>query len=464
VSATGDGASATGASEPLALQADPFGPWPVAVPADSAATLFDTFLARRPSEAGAARAKPLSAPMAPPWAGLPGTPADPTVAVKPSPIDPDSVTFEADPTGRSGTRIHPIAIDQRSIGDVTPVIQQNAEPALTVQIGTQPGSRVPVEARPWLRRPPTSSPWVRLVVTGVLAVLATTGAVYSPQLWVLAYERLRTHGRVRVESNPPDALITVDGELRGRTPAVLRLRPGEYQVEVQIGGSARSKKITVQAQADMTETFMLPEAGQRGGFHITTHPSPGRISIDGKYRGDAPLTITDLVPGLHTLAVETTLGMQEQDVFVQSGSVRALAVPTASWVKVNAPFDLEVLEDARLLGSTNSGPVLVRPGRHNLEFANKELGLKLRQFIDVAPGQVLTVPLEIPTGMMNVYADLAADVFVDGKKVGETPLSSLQLPLGPHDVVLNHPKYGDVRYSVRVTLAAPVHLRVTFRK
>jgi hypothetical protein len=464
VSAIGDGASATGASEPLALQADPFGPWPVAVPADSAATLFDTFLARRPSEARADHATPIFDVTAPPLAGLPATPADPTVAVKPSPIDPDSVTFEADPTGRSGTRTRPIAIDQRSIGDVTPVIQQTAEPALTVQIDTQPGSRVPVEARPPLRRPPTSSLWARLVVTGVLAVLATTGAVYSPQLWVLAYERLRIHGRVRVESNPPDALITVDGELRGRTPAVLRLRPGEYQVEVQIGGSARSKKITVQAEADMTETFMLPEAGQRGGFHITTHPSPGRISIDGKYRGDAPLTITDLVPGLHTLAVETTLGMQEQDVFVQSGSVRALAVPTASWVKVNAPFDLEVLEDARLLGSTNSGPVLVRPGRHNLEFANKELGLKLRQFIDVAPGQVLTVPLEIPTGMMNVYADLAADVFVDGKKVGETPLSSLQLPLGPHDVVLNHPIYGDVRYSVRVTLAAPVHLRVTFRK
>jgi hypothetical protein len=144
--------------------------------------------------------------------------------------------------------------------------------------------------------------------------------------------------------------------------------------------------------------------------------------------------------------------------------VRALAVPTASWVRVDAPFDLNVLEDGRLLGSTASGQVLVRPGRHTLEFANKELGLKLRQVIDAAPGQVLTVALELPTGTINVYADLTAEVFVDGKNVGETPLSSLQLPLGPHDVVLNHPKYGDVRYSVRVTLAAPVRLRVTFRK
>jgi hypothetical protein len=374
------------------------------------------------------------------------------------------VKFEADSIVPSRATVHPIATGQRSSGDAGSGGRQTAKPDLVVQIDTEPAGRVVVGARPQVRRPPASSRWTRLVATGILAVLATTGAVYSPQLWVLAYERLRTHGRVRVESNPPDALITVDGELRGHTPAVLRLQPGEHEVEVQLGGSARSKKITARAQTDTTETFILPEAGQRGGFRITTYPSPGRITIDGKYRGDAPLKITDLAPGMHTLAVETTLGLQEQDVVVQAGSVRALAVPTASWVKVTAPFDLEVREDARILGHTSSGPVLVRPGRHNLEFANKELGLKLRQFIDAAPGQVLTVPLELPTGMMNVYADLTAEVFVDGKRVGETPLSSLQLSLGPHDVVLNHPRYGDVRYSVRVTLAAPVHLRVTFRK
>ena len=212
------------------------------------------------------------------------------------------------------------------------------------------------------------------------------------------------------------------------------------------------------------ETFILPEAGERGGFLIATYPSPGRITIDGKYRGEAPLQITDLAPGTHTLVVETTLGLQEQDVVVRAGTVLRLAVPTASWVTVKAPFDLTVLENGRMLGTTASGPVLVRPGRHALEFANQDLGLKLRQVIDVAPGQVMTVPLELPTGTANVYADLTAEVFVDGEKVGETPLSSLPLPLGPHVVVLRHPRYGELRYSVRVTLAAPFHLSVTFRK
>jgi hypothetical protein len=305
---------------------------------------------------------------------------------------------------------------------------------------------------------------VRLLVIAVLAGVATTAALYAPYLWTVAYNAFRTYGRVTIESNPPGALITVDGQVRGHTPAALRLQPGKHLVEVQTGGSAKTRTIDVQARAELTETFTLPEAGARGGFRITTYPSPGRITIDGKFRGEAPLKVTDLTPGTHTLVVETKLGTQEQDVVVQSGAVLQLAVPTASWVKVNTSIGLDVVEDGRVLGNTASGPVLIRPGRHPLEFANKELGLKLRHFIDAVPGQVVTVPLEIPNGMINVYADQTAEVFVDGEKVGETPVPSLQLPLGPHDVVLRHPKYGEVRYSVRVTLVAPVNLSVTFRK
>jgi hypothetical protein len=446
------------------IQPDPFGPWPVAVPADSAATLFDTFLAARPSEADVSHAKPVGDLTAPPRAGRPAAAADAQASVKASPIHPDSLKFEEEPPVPPPAEVRPVDARPRASDDEWPTTQSIPEPALTLQTETEPADDVVVEARPPTRRAPAPARWVRLVVIAALAMLATTGAVYSSQLWALAYERLRPHGRLRVQSDPPDARITVDGQPRGQTPAVLRLPPGEHLVEVQAGGSARSKNITVQAQADTTETFVLPEAGERGGFRLTTYPSPGRIAIDGKYRGDSPLTIADLEPGTHTLAVETTLGVQEQDVVVRAGAVARLAVPTASWVTVNAPFDLNVLEDGRLLGNTASGPVPVRPGRHNLEFANKDLGVKLRQFIDVALGQVMTVPLELPTGLANVYADLTAEVFVDGEKAGETPLSSLSLPLGPHEVVVRHPKYGELRYSVRVTLAAPVRLNVTFRK
>jgi hypothetical protein len=65
---------------------------------------------------------------------------------------------------------------------------------------------------------------------------------------------------------------------------------------------------------------------------------------------------------------------------------------------------------------------------------------------------------------MNLYSDQAAEVWVDGQRVGETPLASLATPLGSHEVIYRHKRYGEVRYTVMVTLAAPVDLKVTFRK
>ena len=462
--AVADRAAAAAVPEPPAIKADPFGPWPVGVPAESAATLFDSFLAARPPDILEDQDAPVSDPAALPPVALPAAPTRPWPPAKAGPIDPDSVILEDVPKARSAAAVHPDVAAERPGVAAWPTTKRALVPALTITINTKPDSREMFEAGPSERERPHSRRWVRLLAIGVLAVLATATAVYSPQVWVLAYERIWTHGRVIVESTPPGAVITVDGQVRGDTPAVLRLEPGEHQLEVQLGGSARSRNIKVQASVETTETFVLPESGARGGFRITTYPTAGRVTIDGTYRGDAPLKVTDLAPGSHTLVVETNLGTQEQDVVVRPGAVLQLAVPTASWVKTDAPLDLTVLEDGRMLGNTASGPVLIRPGRHTFEFVNKEFGLKLRQFIDAAPGQVVTAPLELPTGTMNVYADQAAEVLVDGEKVGETPLSSLQLPLGAHDVVLRHPKYGELRYSVRVTLAAPVSLSVTFRK
>jgi hypothetical protein len=460
------------AQEPPAIANDPFGPWPVAVPAEGGATLLDTFLAATQSVESAPVAKPATVLKALPPVELPPEPRvaapDPWAGAKEAPVRPEAalevVGLDARPTAASTPEVRSAAPSQPlSLADWR-IAEPPPSTSVTSAVDDQPLKRPAPEARPPVRRPPDSRRWVRLSILGVLTAAATLAAIYAPALWVFAYETFRTHGRVTVESNPPEAVVTVDGQVRGHTPVVLRLEPGEHVLEVQSGGSAQAKKILVQERVETTETFVLPEAGARGGFRITTYPSPGRIAIDGKYRGDAPLKITDLTPGTHTLVVETKLGTQEQDVVVQSGAVLQLEVPTASWVKVDAPFPLDVVEDGRQVGNTGSGPVLVRPGRHRLDFSNKELGLKLRQVIDAAPGQVVTVPLDLPTGMMNVYADQTADVIVDGQKVGETPLSSLQVPLGPHDVVLRHPKYGEVRYSVRVTLAAPVNLNVAFRK
>ncbi len=305
---------------------------------------------------------------------------------------------------------------------------------------------------------------IRLAVLVGLALLAATAAAFAPYAWKVVFEGLRISGTLTVDSEPAGAIISVDGQVRGHTPAELSLKAGEHLLEVQTGGSAKSKTITVKANESVAEKMTFPEAGERGGLMITTYPSKGKITVDGVPRGDAPVKVTDLSPGTHTLLVETAFGGQEQDVVVQSGRVSQLSVPTVSWIKVTAPFELTVYENGRLIGTTGSAPVMIAPGRRNLDFVNKSVGLKIRQFVDAVAGQVVTVPLELPSGMMNLYADQPAEVLVDGKPVGQTPLSSLPVPLGSHEVVFRNARYGEVRYTVAVTLVAPVQIKVTFRK
>ncbi len=448
--------------------ADLFGAWPVAVPAESAATLLETFLAETP----AAPAEPsITTTLSDPW----------QLAPPPQVTEPKSETlFETprrDPERVAvvPTDVHPRAAvgwnDRTAVTTATSVADWQApdprlDPSYIILHGDEHRDQ-DVETYNGAgaeEEPPDPKRRRRLLVLAVLTVIATAAAVYAPYFWTVVFEGWRSFGRIVVDSDPPGAIITVDGQVLGHTPAELTLRAGGHLLEVQSGGSAKSKKLTIQANGKITEKMTFPEAGERGGLRISTYPTTGRITLDGVPRGDAPVRVTDLSPGTHTLVVETALSVQEQDVVVQPGRVSPLAVPTASWLQVVAPYELRVFENGRALGTTGRAPVMVPPGRHNFEFVNQSLGLKLRQYVDAAPGQVVLVPLELPFGMMNLFADQTAEVFVDGHPVGQTPLSSLSVPLGAHDVVFRHATYGEVRYTVSVTLAAPVRLSVAFRR
>jgi hypothetical protein len=475
VSQPGDAAAPASEGDPLVrLREDPFGPWPVATPTGSAAALLESFDAPSAPQTAAAAlvAAPVSAAEPTRNTGYPQG-APPTA----EPARPDvrrETLFESPPLAEP----HRVPMPQ------TPAWELPAAPAATPvadwgtrergkdlaylvlsegQEAAEADAAAAAESEE-LDRAYRRDRRIRIAVLVALALVGTVVAVFAPYAWKVVFEGRLVQGTLVVDSNPSGAVISVDGQVRGHTPAELTVKAGEHLLEVQVGGSATSKTITIKPNEKSVEQMTFPEAGERGGLMITTYPSKGKISVDGIPRGDAPVKVTDLQPGMHTLLVETSHGAQEQDVLVQSGRVSQLSVPTLSWLRVNAPIELTVYEGAKMLGTTGSAPVMVAPGRRNLDFVNKSVGLKLRHYVDAVAGQVVTVPIELPNGMMNLYADQPAEVIVDGNTVGETPLTGLQVPLGSHDVIFRHPKYGEVRYTVAVTLTGPVKLSVTFRK
>jgi hypothetical protein len=136
----------------------------------------------------------------------------------------------------------------------------------------------------------------------------------------------------------------------------------------------------------------------------------------------------------------------------------------SGWLAVNGPFPVQVYERGKLLGSSQSDRIMVTAGRHELELANDGLGFRSTKTITVPPGKVATVSFDVPVGTIALNAVPWAEVWIDGEKVGETPIGNHTVSIGSHDVVFRHPELGERHYTATVSLKAPARISVDLRK
>jgi hypothetical protein len=138
--------------------------------------------------------------------------------------------------------------------------------------------------------------------------------------------------------------------------------------------------------------------------------------------------------------------------------------PVSGWIAVSAPVDVQLFENSRLLGSSQTDRIMVSVGRHDLEIINESLGYRATKTVNVGPGQVSTIKLDLPKAPMALNAVPWAEVWVDGERVGETPIGSVAVTIGPHEVTFRHPEHGEKRVVTTVTLAGPAKVSVDMRK
>lgn len=146
------------------------------------------------------------------------------------------------------------------------------------------------------------------------------------------------------------------------------------------------------------------------------------------------------------------------------------AVPTPppaappGWVTVRTAHDLNVLENGALLGTSRGGRLALTPGAHQLEFVNDELGYRSTQTVDVRSGIEAAVEVVLPNGTLSINALPWAEVLVDGRSVGETPIGNLAVSAGTHEVIFRHPELGEQRMTAVVTVTGPTRLTADLRK
>jgi hypothetical protein len=316
----------------------------------------------------------------------------------------------------------------------------------------------------------------RLVVAALVLLSLAGGGILAARRFLAV--PAATTGTIVVTTNPPGAEVVLDGEPRGVSPTTLTVAAGAHVLELRSSGEPRRISLDVAAGAHLSQYIELgkgqapgPATSGAGSLQVRTDPAGARISVDGMPRGVSPVTVADLPPGEHTVIVETAAGSTTHMVTVEAGSTASLVAqlpggqgPASGWISVTTPKSVQLFEDGRLLGSSDTERLMVSAGTHQLEIVNEAIGYRETRSVLVTAGKVAAVKVEFPTGTLALNAAPWADVWIDGEKAGQTPLGNLPVTVGPHEIIFRHPDFGEQRHVITVTLTVPVRLSVDMRK
>ena len=311
----------------------------------------------------------------------------------------------------------------------------------------------------------------------VLVALAASAALIGrPSSSLTPSVGAEALGTLVVNTDPAGAPVIIDGTARGVTPLTLGLPQGAHELLiVGTDGEPRVIPLNIVAGSTVAQTIELSNkaAARTGELMVRSDPPGARVTLDGASIGTAPITLDGHharqaqrdadVGGRHRIAGCRDRGGQEHRLF-SCRSHRRHGVPVSGWISVSAPVEVQVYENARLLGTSRSDRIMVSAGRHELEIVNEALSFRAAHAVTVSPGKVAAISPQWPKAPLALNAQPWAEVWIDGESVGETPIGKVLVPIGWHEIVFRHPQLGEQVVRATVTGAAPARVSVDMSK
>ena len=299
--------------------------------------------------------------------------------------------------------------------------------------------------------------WIAAAL-GVVA-LAEAGVIVG-----LIFGRPATGGAPIVLAAPPAPLPT--SALPPATPAT---GAPNAAPDAATANPSLPTATAVSAAAGVPGPGALPPGTPQGRLEISSDPAGARVSIDGVRRGVTPLAVA-VAAGSHTVLVSDGATTATRTLNVAAGGTSTMiaslgpAGGAAGWLAITVPIEMQIYEGENLLGSTTAARLMLPVGTHELTLVNKDAGFQTKVTVDVQPGKVANTTVTVPNGSVSVNALPWANVWLDGRPLGTTPIANLDVPLGTHEVIWRHPQFGERRQTVVVTTKAPVRLVMDLRK
>lgn len=270
-----------------------------------------------------------------------------------------------------------------------------------------------------------------------------------------------TKGGLLIDADVPNASVSVDGkELADTTPAIVdNLDAGPHIVEVR-KPPAQPWKTTVEVKPNV-RVKINAELGKGGGsVKVLSNREDAEVWLDGDPKGKAPVDLQQVPPGIHLIEVRAKgFKTREERVTVQGGQSsvikldlvdKAIAGPAGRLRIISPVPEAAVYIDGAPVGNAPFESD-ISAGMHYV-VVQKPGFAKFEKQVVVEEGKLASVSAELrSSGGVRFIANVDdAEVLVDGRPVGRTPLTLDTIDAGDHVVTIRRTGFAEYNERVRV--------------
>lgn len=300
-------------------------------------------------------------------------------------------------------------------------------------------------------------------------------------------------GYFEITSSPSGAGVTFDGSYKGLTPVTFQVyTTGSPSHTIQVtkqgyqnwedsyyGNPEAGDTITINADLIYIPVTMPTTqiGGGEGYYAISSSPQGGSVSVDGQYKGIAPVTVPIYSTGTpgHTITVSMS-GYQTWSQYYSSNPpegqtvyVTAYLTPVATYGSISVdsiPSYATAVLDGGTSQVTSCTFDNVYPGSHHL-VVSKSGYTTWSSTVSVSAGrntQVTATLSQIPPNTGSIYmltTPQGANAYVDGTSYGLTPALATNLASGTHQVRLSLAGFQDWVGNVNVPAGSTITVSQT---